>query len=45
MVVDKSGELMIKKSDELISMRQINYMMSGGIAWVDVHAVPPLLCK
>ncbi len=44
-VVDKSCELTIKKSDELISMRQINYMMSGGIAWANVHAVPPLLCK
>ena len=44
-VVDKSCELTIKKSDELISMRQINYMMSGGLAWANVHAVPPLLCK
>ncbi len=44
-VVDKFCELTIKKSDELISMRQINYMMSGGIAWANVHAVPSLLCK
>ena len=43
--VDRSDELTIKKSDDLISMCQANYMMSGGIAWANAHTVPPLLCK